>query len=44
MISGCSCHMISHVLRIQGCFASLVVTQMCNSAFSATGEAAKIKL
>ena len=44
MIPGCSCHMISHVLRIQGCFASLVVTQMCNSAFSAHRRGSKNKV
>lgn len=35
VISGCSCQVKPHVLRIQGCFASLVATQMCNLAFSA---------
>lgn len=41
---GAVCHMILHVLGIQGCFASLVVTQMCNSDFSAHQRGSKNKV
>lgn len=44
VISGCSCQVKPHVLRIQGCFASLVATQMCNLAFSAHHPGSKNKV